>query len=93
MLLVRVATEKALSFGVRSPNATSVRAMRAADRGQAPASAYRDHLLAGEWSHYRDCHIEPDWVLIFTWSERGCIQICSEVAPACTPCNQRATMP
>ena len=26
---------------------------------------YRDHPLAGEWKHYRDCHIEPDWILIY----------------------------
>ncbi len=22
---------------------------------------YKDHPLGGEWRHYRDCHIEPDW--------------------------------
>ncbi len=26
---------------------------------------YKDHPLAGEWSHHRDCHIEPDWLLIY----------------------------
>jgi mRNA interferase YafQ len=25
----------------------------------------RDHALKGELSGYRDCHIEPDWVLIY----------------------------
>ena len=25
----------------------------------------RDHALAGEWSPCRDCHIEPDWILIY----------------------------
>jgi DNA-damage-inducible protein J len=34
MLLVRVAAEKALPFEVRVPNATTVKAMRAADRGK-----------------------------------------------------------
>jgi DNA-damage-inducible protein J len=33
MLLVRVAAEKALPFEVRVPNAATVKAMRAADRG------------------------------------------------------------
>ena len=33
MLLVRVAAEKALPFDVRVPNPTTVKAMRAADRG------------------------------------------------------------
>jgi len=34
MLLVRVAAEKALPFEVKVPNPTTVKAMRAADRGQ-----------------------------------------------------------
>lgn len=25
----------------------------------------RDHPLQGAWQHYRDCHIEPDWLLIY----------------------------
>jgi mRNA interferase YafQ len=25
---------------------------------------YKDHPLGGEWKHYRDCHIEPDWLLM-----------------------------
>jgi DNA-damage-inducible protein J len=34
MLLLRVAAEKALPFDVKVPNATTVKAMRAADRGK-----------------------------------------------------------
>jgi DNA-damage-inducible protein J len=34
MLLVRVAAERALPFEVKVPNATTVKAMRAADRGK-----------------------------------------------------------
>jgi len=26
---------------------------------------HKDHPLAGEWEGYRDCHIEPDWLLIY----------------------------
>jgi mRNA interferase YafQ len=26
---------------------------------------YRDHALTGDWKHFRDCHIEPDWLLIY----------------------------
>ena len=26
----------------------------------------RDHPLRGEWSDSRDCHLEPDWILIYT---------------------------
>ena len=28
----------------------------------------RDHVLAGKWKGFRDCHIEPDWVLIYQLS-------------------------
>jgi len=33
--------------------------------GGALPTQYRDHPLRGKWQHYRDCHIEPDWLLIY----------------------------
>lgn len=27
---------------------------------------HRDHLLIGQWAPARDCHVEPDWILIYT---------------------------
>lgn len=26
---------------------------------------YRDHPLKGTWKGRRDCHVEPDWILIY----------------------------
>jgi mRNA interferase YafQ len=26
---------------------------------------YRDHLLSGDWKGCRECHIQPDWLLIY----------------------------
>lgn len=26
---------------------------------------YRDHALTGNWVNHRECHIEPDWLLIY----------------------------
>ncbi len=26
---------------------------------------YKDHQLSGNWKGHRDCHIEPDWILIY----------------------------
>lgn len=26
---------------------------------------YKDHPLTGNWAHYRECHITPDWLLIY----------------------------
>lgn len=25
----------------------------------------RDHSLTGDWKRFRDCHIEPDWLLLY----------------------------
>ncbi len=25
----------------------------------------RDHKLTGNWKNHRECHIEPDWLLIY----------------------------
>ncbi len=25
----------------------------------------KDHLLTGNWRNHRECHIEPDWLLIY----------------------------
>ena len=33
--------------------------------GGALPARYKDHSLAGNWKHHRDCHIEPDWLLIY----------------------------
>jgi mRNA interferase YafQ len=27
--------------------------------------AHNDHALKGAWVGYRDCHVEPDWVLLY----------------------------
>lgn len=26
---------------------------------------YRDHSLVGPWEGFRECHIKPDWLLIY----------------------------
>jgi len=33
--------------------------------GQPLDDKYRDHPLAGNWKNHRDCHLEPDWLLIY----------------------------
>lgn len=27
--------------------------------------SFLDHKLKGEWSGHRECHLEPDWLLIY----------------------------
>jgi len=45
MLLVRVAAEKALPFEVRVPNAATIKAMQAADRGKGKRFRSADALF------------------------------------------------
>jgi mRNA interferase YafQ len=33
--------------------------------GQLLEPKYQDHQLSGNWKGHRDCHIEPDWILIY----------------------------
>jgi mRNA interferase YafQ len=30
------------------------------------APSFRDHKLKGRWRDFRECHLEPDWLLIYT---------------------------
>lgn len=31
---------------------------------------YRDHLLSGDYNGFRECHITPDWLLIYQIREK-----------------------
>ena len=33
--------------------------------GQSLESRFRDQQLYGNWEGHRNCHIEPDWILIY----------------------------
>lgn len=33
--------------------------------GDKLAEKYQDHALSGNWKKYRECHITPDWLLIY----------------------------
>jgi mRNA interferase YafQ len=33
--------------------------------GETLPAKYRDHPLVGNWARHRECHIEPDWLLIY----------------------------
>ena len=38
---------------------------------QALAQKYHDHALIGNYAGARECHIEPDWLLIYVLSEQA----------------------
>jgi mRNA interferase YafQ len=38
--------------------------------GEPLPPGYKDHPLRGDFIGSRDCHIEPDWILIYNLSEK-----------------------
>lgn len=34
-------------------------------RGETLAPRYRDHSLSGKFQGFRECHIKPDWLLVY----------------------------
>ncbi|WP_082007273.1 type II toxin-antitoxin system YafQ family toxin [Candidatus Methanoplasma termitum] len=42
--------------------------------GETLGSKYEDHPLKGEYSDCRECHISPDWLLIYRiWGDESII--------------------
>jgi mRNA interferase YafQ len=37
--------------------------------GQTLPPRYRVHQLSGNWQGFRECHVEPDWLLIWEQGE------------------------
>jgi len=38
--------------------------------GEPLPAVFKDHPLRGNFAGSRDCHIEPDWVLIYTLTQK-----------------------
>lgn len=45
--------------------------------GETLPAKYRDHALTGNYSSYRECHITPDWLLIYEVRESELILVLS----------------
>lgn len=37
--------------------------------GDTLPESYLDHSLRGDYSGYRECHVEPDWLLVYKITE------------------------
>ncbi len=37
--------------------------------GEKLPEKYRDHYLSGNYAHCRECHIQPDWLLIYEYAQ------------------------
>lgn len=44
-------------------------------KGEVLEERYRDHKLTGDYVGTRECHIEPDWLLIYEINEEELILI------------------
>lgn len=33
--------------------------------GKTLPQKYKDHSLSGQWKDFRECHIKPDWLLVY----------------------------
>ena len=47
-----------------------------AEGGQLPPEK-RDHVLFGDYAGFRECHIEPDWLLIYCYLNSQLVLVCS----------------
>lgn len=39
--------------------------IRTLSRGETLPAKNKDHELTGDWAGHRECHIQPDWLLIY----------------------------
>jgi len=51
------------------------RVLEALVEGEPLAAKHRDHVLVGQYKGTRECHIEPDWLLIYELAETEIILI------------------
>ena len=42
--------------------------IRLLSAGETLPEQYRDHALVGNYCEFRECHIKPDWLLIYSLS-------------------------
>ena len=35
--------------------------------GEVLAPKHKDHTLSGDWVGHRECHIQPDWLLVYRY--------------------------
>ncbi|MCL2024491.1 MAG: type II toxin-antitoxin system YafQ family toxin [Coriobacteriia bacterium] len=38
-------------------------------QGKPLDAVHRDHALIGNYAHHRECHIQPDWLLVYRIEE------------------------
>jgi mRNA interferase YafQ len=51
------------------------RVLEALVKGEPLAAKHRDHVLVGQYKGTRECHMEPDWLLIYELGETEIVLI------------------
>jgi mRNA interferase YafQ len=51
------------------------RVLEALVKGEPLAAKHRDHVLVGQYKGTRECHMEPDWLLIYELGEAEIVLI------------------
>jgi mRNA interferase YafQ len=51
------------------------RVLKALVKGEPLAAKHRDHVLVGQYKGTRECHMEPDWLLIYELGETEIVLI------------------
>ena len=46
-------------------------------RGDELPQKYNDHSLSGDWKGFRECHIAPDWLLIYSIQDNNLVLVLS----------------
>lgn len=54
---------------------TKLEVLEALVRGKSLPEAMRDHSLGGTYRGHRECHIEPDWLLIYRTDEEELVLV------------------
>ena len=49
--------------------------IRALSKGEELPEKCKDHALTGDWMGHRECHIQPDWLLIYEVKENELLLI------------------
>lgn len=54
-----------------------LRVIESLANGEDLAERYRDHSLSGNFAGFRECHITPDWLLIYRYHEEELLLLLS----------------
>ena len=49
--------------------------LQSLDKGEKLEEKYRDHVLVGQYKGTRECHLDPDWLLIYETTESEIVLI------------------